>query len=275
MSRLNFVSLLENIPDKMDNLKILTVQSDISWENKKENLSHFFSLIDKKAINTDIIIFPEMFSTGFSMNINLAEPMNGETVKWLKQVSKEKDTLIITSLIIKENRNFFNRLIVVFPDGNIAYYDKRHLFTLIGEQKYYSKGKKQLVIERKGWRIMPLICYDLRFPVWSRNTMKYDLLIFVANWPERRRKAWQSLLIARAIENVSYVAGVNRIGYDNNNVKYAGDTVVLNYAGDKISQTKPYEEKVKLITLDYQDMVRFRTKFKFLDDADVFHIRKT
>ena len=122
---------------------------------------------------------------------------------------------------------------------------------------------------------MPLICYDLRFPVWSRNTMKYDLLIFVANWPERRRKAWQSLLIARAIENVSYVAGVNRIGYDNNNVKYAGDTVVLNYAGDKISQTKPYEEKVELITLDYQDMVRFRTKFKFLDDADVFHIRKT
>ena len=206
------------------------------------------------------------------MNTALAETMEGETIQQLKQFAHEKNTLIITSLIIEENNHFLNRLVTVFPDGQIQYYDKRHLFSFAGEDKYYSSGSQQLVVEWNGWRIMPLVCYDLRFPVWSRNTMDYDLLIYVANWPQRRSFAWQSLLVARAIENQCFAVGVNRIGKDNNGVDHSGDTAVLNPYGEKISTTKPFEEKAELITINYQDLIDFKNKFNFLADGDKFTI---
>ena len=256
----------------MNDLKILTLQASIIWENKEKNRSHFFALANEKATDADVIIFPEMFSTGFTMNTKLAEPMNGETIQQLKHFAHEKDILIITSLIIKENNRFFNRLVTVFPNEEVQYYDKRHLFSFAKEDKYYSAGNRQLIVEMKGWKIMPLVCYDLRFPVWSRNIMDYDLLIYVANWPERRRFAWQSLLVARAIENQCFTVGVNRVGKDNNGVEYSGDTAVLNPFGEKISGTKPFEEKTELITINYQELIDFRNKFNFLADRDRFTI---
>ncbi len=258
----------------MNNLKILTLQSSIVWENKEKNRSHFFALADEKATDADVVIFPEMFSTGFSMNTKLAETMTGKTISLLKDFSAKTHTLILTSLIIEENKKFYNRLVAVFPDGKISYYNKRHLFSFAGENNFYSAGQEQLLVEWQGWTIMPLVCYDLRFPVWSRNTMDYDLLVYVANWPERRRFAWQSLLIARAIENQCFVAGVNRIGEDNNTVTHSGDTMVLNPFGEKISQTKPFEENAELVTLHYQELTGFRQKFNFLADRDFFRIGK-
>ena len=256
----------------MNDLKILILQASIIWEDKVKNRSHFFALANEKATDADVIIFPEMFSTGFTMNTALAETMDGETIQQLINFAHEKNTLIITSLIIEEAGRFFNRLVTVFPDGQIRYYDKRHLFSFAGEDKYYSAGSRQLIVEWKGWRIMPLVCYDLRFPVWSRNTMDYDLLVYVANWPERRRFAWQSLLVARAIENQCFTVGVNRIGKDNNGVVHSGDTAVLNPFGEKISTTEPFEEKAELVTVNYQDLIDFRNKFNFLADGDKFTI---
>ncbi len=256
----------------MDNLKVLTVQSSMVWEDKGRNRAHFFDLADDKAKEADVVVFPEMFSTGFTMNTQLAETMDGKTIQQLQDFSTAKNTLVITSIIIEENQKFYNRLITVFPDGKVFHYDKRHLFNLAGEHQYYSAGTKQLVVEWKDWRIMPLVCYDLRFPVWSRNTMDYDLLIYVANWPERRRFAWQSLLVARAIENQCFTAGVNRIGKDNNGVTHSGDTIVLNPYGEKISKTKPFEEKAEMVMLDYETLKDYKKKFNFLADKDRFTI---
>ncbi len=258
----------------MDDLKVVTVQSSMIWEDKEKNISHFFNLAGEKTSEADVVIFPEMFSTGFTMNTGLAETMDGETSKQLQKFSATKDVLVITSVIIKENRKFYNRLLAVFPDGKVSHYDKRHLFSFAGEHLHYSAGKEQLIIEWKEWRIMPLICYDLRFPVWSRNTTDYDFLIYVANWPERRRMTWQSLLVARALENQAYVAGVNRIGKDNNGVEHSGDTKVINPFGEKISTTKPFEEKAELIILDYEKLKNFRQKFNFLADRDKFKIEE-
>lgn len=256
----------------MSTLKILTVQASMIWENKKKNIQHFFSLAKNEAISSDIVIFPEMFSTGFTMNTGLAEKMDGETIQELKQFSKKNNVVILTSLIIEERGKYYNRLVTVFPDEKIMYYDKRHLFTYSGEDKYYTAGKKHLVFDWKGWKIMPLVCYDLRFPVWSRNTQDYDLLIYVANWPERRRFTWQSLLVARALENQCYVAGINRIGDDSNGVAHSGYTTVLNYFGGKISKTIPNTEKAELVTLHKDKLMKFRKKFNFLADRDSFTI---
>jgi predicted amidohydrolase len=253
-------------------LNILTVQADLKWEDKEKNRRHLFDLANPSAKKSDLIILPEMFNTGFTMNTALAESMDGESIVFLKQKSSEYQSLIITSLTVKENNSVYNRLVAVFPDGNIQYYDKRHLFSLAGEERYYNRGNKHLIINYKGWKIMPLVCYDLRFPVWARNQYDYDLLIYVANWPHRRHYAWQQLLIARAIENEAFVAGVNRIGKDNNGIDHSGDTMVIDYAGEKISHTQPFEERAELISLKRENRLKFVEKFNFLADKDNFEI---
>src|SRR5574337_503960 len=219
----------------MENLNITLIQSNLHWENIDKNLQQFSEKMATVKEPTDLIVLPEMFSTGFSMNSkNLSEGMNGKTLLWMRKHCKEKGCAITGSVIISENGNYFNRLIWMWADGSYEIYNKRHLFQMANEDNYYTPGKYRKVVELKGWKICPLICYDLRFPVWSRNTWKktskfikdggreiiaeYDVLIYVANWPERRAHPWKSLLVARAIENQSYVIGVNRVGSDGNGV---------------------------------------------------------
>ncbi|HBK70487.1 MAG TPA: amidohydrolase, partial [Flavobacteriaceae bacterium] len=206
-------------------LKITIIQSELVWENSAQNRQVFLEKIKSISEVVDLIILPEMFTTGFTMNPEkVAETMDGETIHWLKYLAKEKNTAITGSLIIKEGNKYYNRLVFVHPTGEIKTYDKRHTFTLAGEDKIYTAGNKKLIVAYKGWKICPMICYDLRFPVWSRNTDDYNLLIYVANWPKPRITAWSTLLKARAIENMSYVVGVNRIGADDNGHEYSGNS---------------------------------------------------
>ena len=218
----------------MENLKVTIIQPDIIWENPGENLTKYSTTI-AAAGKTDLVILPEMFTTGFSMNSeNLYELMDGPTVNWMKYTAKFNKTAIIGSLIIKENGKIYNRAVWVFPDGSVSYYDKRHLFTMGQEHLHYASGKEKLLVEYKGWRICPLICYDLRFPVWSRNTDNIDLLIYVANWPAVRSQVWKTLLLARAIENQVFCMGVNRTGIDGYGIKYSGDSAFIDAKGTAI-----------------------------------------
>jgi omega-amidase len=266
----------------MKDLKVSLIQTELFWENKTQNLNHFSELIDNLTDETDVIVLPEMFTTGFSMQPKLfAETMSGETLKWMLQKAKEKNAVITGSIIIEEAGKYFNRLIWAQPNGEIFYYDKRHLFTLSGEEQHYTAGKERLMFEYKGWKICPLICYDLRFPAWCRNSRQstvhspqlenYDLLLFVANWPERRNTAWKTLLQARAIENQAYVIGVNRIGNDGNNVYHSGDSSVIDPMGDIVfSQSDlPF---IKTFTLSKERLLFLREKLPFLNDADNFSI---
>ncbi|WP_196895944.1 amidohydrolase [Aureivirga marina] len=254
-------------------LNVSYIQTSIFWEDKEKNLELYSEKIDSIGKKTDVIILPEMFTTGFSMDPDyFAEEMNGNSVSWMREQAAKKDALIIGSLIIKEEFKYYNRLLAVFPNGDILHYDKRHLFTLAGEHRVYSDGKKRLVFDFRGWKICPLICYDLRFPVWSRNTENFDLLIFVANWPERRRFAWNQLLIARAIENMCYTIGVNRIGYDGNKVNHSGDSVVLDYFGHSMTENNSNKEEVRTITLLKDPMKKARNKLQFLNDQDNFTV---
>jgi omega-amidase len=254
-------------------MKIALIQSSLFWENPKENRNHFEEKINSITNEVDLIVLPEMFTTGFTMNPSAVfETMQGETITWLKHLAKAKNTAITGSLIIKENDNFFNRLVFVFPSGEIQFYDKRHLFTLAGEDEIYTAGNKKLVVEYKGWKICPLICYDLRFPVFSRNVEDYDVLIYVANWPEIRIKAWDTLLKARAIENLSYVIGVNRIGEDDNKFEHNGHSQVINFLGDYVLE--PVEaECVFIIELNQPELISARKKFNFLNDQDSFVLK--
>ena len=256
-----------------DNLKIAFIQSDILWENIDGNLSQFeqkISLID----DVDLIVLPEMFTTGFSMNSKeLAETSNGKTMQWLRKISAEKNSDIVCSFITKDAGKFYNRLVWMKIDGSFEYYDKRHLFRMSDEHEHFSQGDKRIVVEIKGWRICPLICYDLRFPVWSRNNENFDALIYVANWPESRREPWQILLKARAIENQVYVVGVNRLGTDGHGTKFAGDSVVIDAKGKQISKTRAYEESVETVILSRKELDDFRQKFPVALDADSFVIK--
>ena len=216
----------------MKNLKITLIQSNLFWEDKQKNLGHFGEKINTLEAQTDLIVLPEMFSTGFSMQPSLlAEPTDGPTIEWMKKQAKSKNAVVTGSVIIVENEKYYNRLFWVQPDGDFQTYDKRHLFTLANEHHYYAAGQSLLYTNLKGWKILPLICYDLRFPVWSRNTEDYDLLIYVANFPEKRAHAWKTLLQARAIENQAYTVGLNRVGYDGNDIYHSGDSCVLDYSG--------------------------------------------
>ena len=257
----------------MQNLKITLVQSNLAWENPKQNRNLLAVQIQNINQETDLIVLPEMFNSGFSMNAKeLAETMNGETMEWMHKNAAAKNAVVTGSLIIEEDKKYYNRLIWMHPNGSFSHYDKRHLFSLAEEEKTYDSGKHQWIMPLKGWNIFPLICYDLRFPVWSRRnkSLDYDLLIYVANWPERRSKAWNHLLIARAIENQSYVAGINRVGEDGKNIVYKGESALIDYKGDLLSSFKPYEENHETISLNKESLLEFRKQYAFWKDADDF-----
>ncbi|MCD8412584.1 nitrilase family protein [Tenacibaculum finnmarkense] len=259
-------------------LKTALVQSDIVWENPTENRKLFEEKINKLSSDVDLIILPEMFTTGFNMKAHLlAETMNGDTVNWMKRLSKEKNCAITGSIIIKEKafnseekERYFNRLLFVHPSGKIDFYDKKHLFTLAGEQKIFTAGSKKSIVNYKDWKICLLICYDLRFPAWARNTKNYDVLLYVANWPSSRIDAWDTLLKARAIENMSYTIGVNRVGTDANGHQYNGNSVSYDTLGNCIDKNNNGEEVSLLITLDKEKQAEIRSKFGFLNDKDAF-----
>lgn len=251
-------------------MKVALIQTSLIWENPLENRSHLAQKITGFMEDVDLIVLPEMFSSGFTMNPkNVAENMEGETVLWLKHLAKAKNCAITGSLVIKKKGNFYNRLLFVFPDGTIQHYDKRHLFTLAGEEKVYSPGKEKLFVEYKGFKICPLICYDLRFPVFSRNTEDYDVLIYVANWPKIRTNAWDILLKARAVENMCYTIGVNRVGTDENNHEYIGHTQLVDFLGNYILE--PQEtEGVYIVEFTKEKLIETREKLAFLNDRDEF-----
>jgi predicted amidohydrolase len=255
-------------------LKVTIVQTNLAWENVDANLSSFSQKLESlEPSSTDLIVLPEMFSTGFTMNASaVAEPMNGKAVEWMAKIAAQKNAVITGSCIIKDDGKFYNRLIWMRPDGTYEYYNKRHTFRMAEENKTYASGDKKLIVELAGWKICPLVCYDLRFPVWSRNTGNYDCLIYVANWPERRSYAWRHLLIGRAIENQSYVVGVNRIGKDGKDIDYSGYSVVLNAKGEPISNTKPNTESIETVSLSYQELENYRKEFPVSLDADKFSI---
>lgn len=263
----------------MQDLSITLIQSSLHWENSVANLAMFEEKIWKIGQPTDVIVLPEMFSTGFSMNAPaLAEMMNLHTFKWMKQMASQTGALLLGSFIAKGNGKYFNRLLWMEPDGNFKTYDKRHLFRMGGEHKTYAAGESRLIGHWKGWNICPLVCYDLRFPVWSRNKweadhhrMAYDVLIYVANWPQARVFAWDTLLRARAIENLSYAVGVNRVGNDGNNIPHNGHSCVIGPKGETIFSAEE-TEAIKTITLDAQLLDAHRTKFPACLDSDDFNI---
>lgn len=253
-------------------MKIALIQTSLAWENPIENRSHLAQKITGFMQDVDLIVLPEMFSSGFTMNpAAVAETMQGETVLWLQHLAKAKDCAITGSLVIEENGNYYNRLVFVYPSGEIKWYDKRHLFTLAGEEKFYTSGQEKLIVEYKGFKICPLICYDLRFPVFSRNVEDYDLLIYVANWPRVRVSAWDILLKARAVENVSYAVGVNRVGTDENNHEYNGHSQVVDFLGNYVLE--PQEaDGVFIIHLDKERLLETRNRLAFLNDRDQFNL---
>ncbi|MGE5448912.1 MAG: amidohydrolase [Bacteroidales bacterium] len=256
-----------------DTLHIALFQMDLVWEDHTANLSKIDQWLKQLSQSTDIVFLPEMFTTGFSMKATeLAETMDGPTMQWMIQRSRELDVAICGSLIIKENDHYFNRLVFVEPDGKVHSYDKRHLFTMGNEEKHYHKGSKRLIVNYKGWRICPLICYDLRFPVWSRNNGDYDLLVYVANWPRQRDEVWNTLLKARAIENQAYVAGVNRVGRDGQMIHYSGYSQILDAKGILLANAEINQEAVLKAELSYTELQRFRTVFPVLKDGDPYQL---
>ena len=258
----------------MDKLKIVLLQSRLSWEDPERNLRHFDKRIAKiKKDSADIIVLPEMFNTGFTMNAKqMAETMQGETVGWMKAHAISKNAAVCGSLIVKEKGKFYNRLVWTQPDGEVLWYDKRHLFRLASEHKTFSQGKKKLLFSFRGWKIFPLVCYDLRFPVWSRSDGTVDLILFVANWPEKRSYAWKQLLIARAIENQCFVAGLNRVGEDGKNIHYSGDSVILDPAGEPVVDFVSQDEKNIKATLRRKKLSELRKIFPVAMDRDQFRI---
>lgn len=255
----------------MDKLQVTIIQSDIQWENVRANLDRYDEMITHSG-ETDLLIFPEMFTTGFSMNPErLKEPMDGPSVKWMKKLAQEKNACVTGSLIINDNNSIFNRAVWVFPDGELLTYDKRHLFTMGEENRHYVSGEKRLIVDFRGWRFFPLICYDLRFPVWSRNTENYDVLLYMANWPSSRHLVWKNLLVARAIENQAYCLGVNRTGTDGNGISYHGDSAMVTPRGH--AEFFGIGEKVQTFTLDYSSLHNFRRVFPVLNDRDEFQIK--
>jgi omega-amidase len=270
----------------MSSLIFTTIQSDLHWEDKRANLQMFEEKIEGIKEKTEIVVLPEMFSTGFSMQpAKLAESMDGETVQWMKRVAAAKKIILTGSLIIEEQGNYYNRLIWMLPNGQYGVYDKRHRFAYGGEDEQFSAGTKRLIASVKGWKLNLLVCYDLRFPVWARQTSalprekvggeageaEYDILIYVANWPDRRIHAWRTLLQARAIENQCYVIGVNRVGKDGNGINYTGESMVIDPLGEVLYIGKD-EEHVFTIKLDKDHLTSVREKFPFWRDADRFQI---
>lgn len=256
----------------MQDLTVTLIQTALHWENKEKNLSMFTDQLNTITSGTDVVLLPEMFTTGFSMqSATLAEDMNGPTVQWIKEQATRLNAVVCGSFIAGEQGHYYNRLVWMQPDGIFFTYDKRHLFRMGDEQQHYSAGTQRLITEWKGWRFCPMICYDLRFPVWTRNRNEYDVLLFLANWPERRAAHWKLLLQARAVENLSYCLGVNRVGEDGNGIYHSGDSSVFSPRGELLWQ-QSHEEEIKTITLSKQDLLDYRKAFPAHLDADGFKL---
>lgn len=257
-----------------ERLNIAAIQADLIWEQPEKNRQSFQEKIAELSSDMNLVVLPEMFSTGFTMEPKLvAEQMDGTTVQWMQEMASTYDIAIVGSLVIEENEQYFNRAIFVHPEGTLESYDKRHCFSLAGEHENYTVGKERLIVEYKGWKICPLICYDLRFPVWSRFSEEYDVLIYMANWPRPRILAWDALLKARAIENMSYCIGVNRVGKDANDYEYIGHTTVFDVLGKEIGSTREGEEDIISCVLTKSNLIKTREKLNFLNDRDSFKIK--
>ncbi len=256
----------------MQSLKVAIVQTALHWHDAEHNRDHLGQVLSELDEPADLVVLPEMFTTGFTMEAAAcAETMSGPSVAWMRDQARARGAVLCGSVIIEEGGRFYNRLIWMRPDGRYDSYDKRHLFRMAKEDHYFTPGRERLVVELGGWRICPLVCYDLRFPVWSRNRDHYDLLLYVANWPSRRRDAWRTLLRARAMENLSYVVGVNRVGVDGNDIPYSGDSVVLDYIGQPLVEAGD-ETMTATVSLDRGELEAFRRKFPAHLDADDFDI---
>jgi predicted amidohydrolase len=271
----------------MSTLTVTIIQANLQWEDKSTNLRRLEEKIDGIDVHTELVVLPEMFPTGFSMRPEaFAEQMDGPTIGWMRSVAARKKIILTGSLIIQEDGNYFNRLIWMLPTGQYGCYDKRHRFAYAGEDAHYTAGQKRLVASVKGWKVLLLVCYDLRFPVWSRQqpsgpaspaeasaqgALEYDLIIYVANWPERRSQAWKTLLQARAIENQSYVVGVNRVGEDGNKITHSGDSMIIDPLGEILYHAAPKED-VFTLTLTKEHLDTIRQRFPFWRDADHFYI---
>ncbi|GAO42260.1 amidohydrolase [Flavihumibacter petaseus] len=259
----------------MSNLLVTTIQADLAWEDKPTNLRRLEAAIEGTPGKKEVVILPEMFSTGFSMHApELSETMDGPTVEWMRQTAAAHHIILTGSLIIREGDHFFNRLIWMLPTGTLGYYDKRHLFGFAGEDQHYSPGRNRFIASVKGWRINLQICYDLRFPVWARQQStkerpEYDILVYVANWPERRNHAWKTLLTARAIENQCFVVGVNRVGTDGNGIYHSGNSMVVSPMGETLYHHE-HEPQSNTILLENYQLDECRSRLPFLRDADPF-----
>lgn len=249
-------------------MKVQLFQSELSWENPQLNLDAFQTLFDKQT-PADLILLPEMFTTGFSMRPEALSSLNNGVLEWVIENAQKRNVAICGSLICEEDGHFYNRLFFVKPDGTYQHYDKRHLFTMGQEPDHYTAGRQRIIIEYKGWKILPLICYDLRFPVFSRNDCDYDLLLYVANWPEKRAHHWSQLLVARAIENQAYVLGCNRVGADGNGIAHSGDSAIIDYKGDCLSALHQ-EAGIVEAELSLSEVREARSKFPVLGDRDDF-----
>lgn len=258
----------------MQDLRVTLIQTALHWENIRANLAMFEEKIGKISEPTDLILLPEMFSTGFSMRAaELAESMDGTAVSWLRATARRRGTDVAGSLMIADDGAYFNRLVWARPDGTLLTYDKRHLFRMAGEEKVYSSGTKCLTVALRGWKIRPFICYDLRFPAWTRNVQNaYDLAVFVANWPEKRAVHWRRLLPARAIENLAYVIGVNRVGADGNGYPHSGDSTIIDPLGEALFTCR-HMECTHTATLSYPALQRYRATFPAWQDADAFYVQ--
>lgn len=258
----------------MLDLSISLVQTSIVWEDKQANLDHFTRIL-KSIPSTHLVVIPEMFNTGFSMNPSKnGETMDGITINWMKQIANSHQFELAASLIIEEDGKYYNRFVKVSPSGNIESYDKRHAFSMAGEDKVFTKGNSRVIWNTQGWRICPQVCYDLRFPVWSRNDSNYDLLLYTANWPTKRINHWLALAKARAIENQCYVAAVNRIGTDGEGIDYNGNSVVCDYDGESLAHNVG-DNIILTTTLSFSNLQERRKQFGVLKDKDAFNITES
>lgn len=257
----------------MEAIKITVFQAYLFWENAEKNLQNLGLRLSSLKGKTDLILLPEMFNTGFTLNVEkCAERMDGATMRWLYNTAKSFECMVAGSLIIEEEGRYYNRFVWMSPDGSYVHYDKRHLFGMGGEDKVFAPGASRVIVELKGWRICPMVCYDLRFPVWSRNQENgYDLLVYTANWPDKRSAHWRTLIPARAIENQAFVVGVNRVGHDGNEIYYSGGSMCISPLGDVVYY-KPEDEDLYTFTLNPKDLENARQQFPFLKDGDKFSL---
>lgn len=264
----------------MDNLNVAFIQSDLKWEDKASNIEHFSEFIGEVRDGTDLILLPETFTTAFPVDpIEFAEEEDGPTMQWLKDEAKMKNAVICGTILLKKDGLYRNSLVWMRPDGGFELYHKRHPFSIGGENKVITKGSERLIVELKGWKISPFVCYDIRFPVWARNrfqngSYEYDIAFYLANFPDSRMIVWNSLLVARAIENQAFVIGVNRIGEDPHGLHYSGESQVIDPRGNIISNVEAYKEGVGYATLEYENLHKFRTKFPLGPDGDLYDVKK-